>query len=106
MRIVWTRLVRTHSGETLVLGRDRLLLVTYGERTVWHGRLIVGHNLCWRGLVLVTARMFRSLSVRVLVCAVGAVAESASTRGRASGIAVLHVALVFAATVLPQPGRC
>jgi hypothetical protein len=96
--------MRTHSGETLVLGRNRLLLVTYGECTFWYGRPFVGHDLRWRGLVLVAAHIFRSLSVRVLVCAVGAVAESASTRRRASGFAVIHVALVFAATGLPSPG--
>lgn len=80
-----------HGGDTLVLRRDRLLLETYRERAIWHKRLVVGHVLRRRSHLLVAVHVFGSLSVRVLVCAVCAVAESASTRRGASMVAGLHV---------------
>lgn len=95
--IVRTRLVGKYCRETLIRRGTRLRLMTHSKRSIRNYRLIVGQNLGWRGRVLETMLLALPLRVRVLVCAVSAVAKGASTCWRTAMVAVVHDALMLVA---------
>jgi hypothetical protein len=81
--------VGLNSGQTLVFWRN--VLVPNGKRTIWNYRLVVGKRWRRRGCITVAALFVASLGAWALICVIGAVTECASTRGRATKEAGIHV---------------